>query len=241
MKNIELPERMKSYEKVPQIKLTRRMPYIIRIDGKAFHTFTKGMKKPWDERLVNFMLDTAKFLCEQIQGVKLAYWQSDEISLLLTDYDKLETDAWFDKNVQKITSVSASYATGIFNERKNVYFNETKYNQQMAYFDSKVFVVPKEDVCNYFIWRQRDAERNSILSLGNTYFSPKQMHKKNNKEVQEMLWQEYNINWNDCVTWKKRGACIIKKNDTNETRNYWSKDLDIPIFSQNRDYIEQYI
>ena len=114
----DLGNRMKDYEQRTRIKLPRRTNTIIRMDGKAFHTYTKGLDRPFDENLMYDMNATTQFLCENIQGAKIGYVQSDEISILLTDFDKLTTDAWFDYNVQKMVSVSASLATGKFNERR---------------------------------------------------------------------------------------------------------------------------
>lgn len=115
-KKDSLGDRMKeNYENRAKTYLTRRMPVIIRLDGKAFHSFTKGLKKPYDEIFHNTMNATMKYLCENIQGCKLGYTQSDEITLLLTDYDTLTTDGWFDYAVQKMCSVSASMATMAFN------------------------------------------------------------------------------------------------------------------------------
>ena len=185
-----LGDRMKGYENISRIYLTRRTPIIIRIDGKAFHTFTRGFARPFDDVLVKSMQDTAKYLCENIMGCKLAYTQSDEISLLLVDYEKLETQAWFDNNLQKMVSVAASMATMVFNKffRNNIDewgygnlpdFEDGGTNQKVdptllkqcqtyfsrcdkAMFDARVFILPKEEVNNYFIWRQQDATRNSI-------------------------------------------------------------------------------
>jgi len=229
----DIGDRMKEYESIPRAFMTRRMPYIIRIDGKAFHTFTKNLDKPWDEGFKTAMLDTAQKLCQEIQGVKLAYWQSDEISLLLTDYDTLATQAWFDKNIQKITSISASIATYYFSyymgmqDTKNVI-------RGRALFDSRTFVLPKEDTCNYFIWRQQDAVRNSIQGLAQSKFSHKQLHKHSCNQLQEKLFQEKGINWNDIDVWKKRGACVIK-----DEKGNWIVDVNIPEFTQDRDYIEK--
>src|SRR5689334_8003874 len=109
MSNDSLGDRMKkNYEDISRVFLPRRMPLIIRLDGKAFHTLTADMKKPWDDGMIHSMLTTAITLCENIQNTKLAYVQSDEISLLLTDYDYFNTEAWFDRNLQKMVSVSAS-------------------------------------------------------------------------------------------------------------------------------------
>lgn len=114
-KNDSLGDRMKGYEGVSRNFLTRRVPAIIRLDGKAFHTFTKGMEKPFDPVLTQAMQETMKYLCENIQGCVLGYTQSNEITLVLTDYATIQTDAWFGYNIQKMCSVSASMATMAFN------------------------------------------------------------------------------------------------------------------------------
>lgn len=117
MKKIDaLGERMKRYEYVTRNYLTRRVPAIIRLDGKAFHTFTRGFQKPFDEILVKTMQQTMRYLCENIQGCVLGYTQSDEITLVLIDYQKLDSDSWFGYNIQKCASVAASMATMVFNK-----------------------------------------------------------------------------------------------------------------------------
>lgn len=105
-----LGDRMKGYENIARNYLTRRIPTIIRVDGKAFHTFTRGMEKPFDRILMTTMQNTMKYLCENIQGCVFGYTQSDEITLVLTDYATITTDAWFGYNIQKMCSVSASMA-----------------------------------------------------------------------------------------------------------------------------------
>lgn len=269
MKNDSLGDRMKGYESIPRNYLTRRIPIIIRLDGKAFHTFTRGMKKPFDNILMESMWETAKYLCENIQGCKVAYTQSDEISLLLTDYESIDTCAWFDNNIQKMVSISASMATLAFNttfrhlvknrimlpatidfmpdQKQDIYYkNYNLYHNKIntALFDSRVFSLPKEEVVNYFIWRQQDATRNSIQMVGQANFSHKQLHKKSCDDIQEMLFQEKDINWNDIPTYQKRGVCIIKEqytldNEQQTTRNRWAIDKDIPVFTQDRSYIEE--
>lgn len=224
-----LGDRMKNYEDCVRFYLPGRMPMIIRIDGRAFHTLTRGLEKPFDQGFTNQMLDVALRLCDEIQGAKMAYWQSDEISILATDYDTLTTQAWFDKNVQKMVSVSASIATATFNP-----FG--KMGAPDGTFDSRVFVLPKEEVCNYFLWRQQDATRNSINSVGQANFSHKQLHQKNTDMVQDMLFKEKGINWNDLPTWKKRGACAIRNAD-----GFWSIDYEIPLFSKDRDYVNKFV
>lgn len=275
MDKTTLGDRMKNnYENISRYYLTRRMPIITRIDGKSFHTFTKGFKKPFDDILVKTMQETMKYLCENIQGCVLGYTQSDEISLVLVDYAELTTDAWFGNNLQKMCSVSASMATLAFNkaftrniskqskrlytehlEEKDASYIETLEvaMNKGAMFDSRVFTIPKEEVCNYMLWRQQDATRNSILSVGQANFSHKDLHGKSCNNIQDMLMTQKGINWNDCATTLKRGSCCIKVDDGlaqydeagnicgYTQRSQWIIDNEIPIFSQDRNYIERLI
>lgn len=262
MDKTTLGDRMKNnYENISRYYLTRRMPAIIRIDGKSFHTFTRGFKKPFDDVFVKTMQDTMKYLCENIQGCVLGYTQSDEISLVLVDYAELTTDAWFGNNLQKMCSVSASMATMAFNkffygnmpadeENSGTYY---KALEKGAMFDSRVFTIPKEEVCNALIWRQQDATRNSIQSVGQANFSQKELHGKSCNNIQDMLMIQKGINWNDYATTLKRGSCCIKVDDGlteyDEAgnicgyiqRSKWIIDNEIPIFSQDRNYIEKLI
>jgi tRNA(His) 5'-end guanylyltransferase len=232
------------------------MPQIIRIDGKAFHSFTKGFKKPYDYIIRDCMSQTAIELCNQIQGAKIAYIQSDEISLLLTDYDDIKTNAWFDKNLQKIASVSSSIATLSFNkEFYNKYVTTVDQSQKFlegklfrAQFDSRAFVLPKEEVINYFIWRQNDATRNAIQGLGQENFSHKEIQGVNTTQMQEKLFSEKGINFDKEPTWYKRGWAIVKypvalniENGTDVIRHKWMPDFEMPILTQDRSYIEKYV
>lgn len=257
-KKDNLGDRMKSYENITRNYLTRRTPTIIRIDGKAFHTFTKGFKRPFDMVMMKSMWETAKYLCENIQGCKIAYVQSDEITLLLTDYKELNTAAWFDKNIQKMVSVSASMATLAFNKAFEISIDnilhgsdfatlneyvktKDKYLKKIdsALFDSRVFNIPKEEVCNCFIWRQVDATRNSIEMVGRYYFSHKELFKVNCNQIQEKLFQEKGINWNDYPVYQKRGSCIVKEkyeldNDQKTIRTRWIVDKNIPNYDESK-------
>lgn len=268
--NDELGMRMKEfYEEVPKTRLVRRMPVAIRIDGKAFHTFTRGFQKPFDEILVKSMQDTMKYLCENIQGCVLGYTQSDEITLILIDYQNLNSCAWFDYEVQKMCSIAASMATMAFNKffTKNVnYFEMThEYDDTIneycttlvnaaekgAMFDARVFNIPKEEVCNLIYWRQLDATRNSIQMVGQANFSHKELQNKSCNMIQEMLFAEKGINWNDYPTYLKRGSCCIKTTIQNPNvdikdgvypKSIWMIDLDIPIFKgDGRQYIDKLI
>lgn len=266
MNKDSLGDRMKeNYENRYRFSLTRRTPVIIRIDGKAFHTYTKGFDKPYDKILSETMWETAEYLCKNIMGCRLAYTQSDEISLLLTDYRKLTSQAWFDNNLQKICSVSASMATMAFNRAftikiarllraasidgnagaKEAMDKYMRYSNVMgeAMFDARAFNIPESEVCNYFIWRQQDATRNSIESLGRCYFTNKELHKVNCNGIQDKLMIEKGINWNDCPVFFKRGVCIRKKadraGDEPQKTTCWRRDMDIPVFIQDRGYIEE--
>lgn len=205
-----LGDRMKTYyENRTQTYLPRRTYTIIRLDGKSFHTYTRDLEKPFDAEFIEDMHFTAKYLCKNIQGCKLGYVQSDEISLLLTDFDNLGTDAWFDGNIQKITSVSAAMTSAVFNARRQV--DEFGKSRQLAYFDSRVFTIPtKVEVENYFIWRQKDAIRNSISTLAQSLYSSKQLHGKSTSERLEMMKEEKGVDWESYPWWIKRGQMVVK-------------------------------
>ena len=236
MSGLALPDRMKGYEAVSDGALMRRSPVVVRVDGKAFHSLTRGMERPFDDGFSSCMDAVAVALCEGAQGAKVAYAQSDEVSVLLTDYDTLQTDGWFGYRIQKIASVSASIATAAFNSAYRGRFD----NGRVGLFDARVFVLPRDEVTNYFVWRQRDAVRNSIQSTGQAHFSHKDLHRKSTNEVQEMLFSERGINWNLTPTYFKRGRCCVREAFDHEgtERHRWVIDREIPEFSKDREYIE---
>lgn len=257
----DLGRRMKEYyEQIPKTKLMRRTPVIIRIDGKAFHSFTKGFKRPFDNVLIESMQETMKYLCENIQGCVLGYHQSDEISLVLVDYHKLTSNAWFDYEVQKICSIAASMATIAFNkifEQNCIEYSQvvpntelgrkvmdvySKASEKGAMFDARCFNIPKEEVTNYIYWRQLDTTRNSIQMVGQANFSHKELHGKSCNQIQDMLMIQKEINWNDFPIYQKRGSCCVKESYSTVdlstytgsvdaiTRTRWIIDKEIPIF-----------
>lgn len=223
-------DRFKRMELVTQGWLQRRTPVICRIDGKSFHSWTSKLSKPYDEGLMGIMSETLQYLCNSVQNCVFGYTQSDEISLLLIDYEKFETEQWFGGNIQKIASVTSSLTTGYFNGEIKKHIKEL---MPIAFFDARVFNVPKEDVNNYFLWRQRDATRNSIQSFGQHYISHKNMQGLNCNQIQEELFRQHKINWNDSATWKKRGFAYTTKTNT--------LDLYIPEFSKDTDYINKWV
>ena len=233
MDTSDLANRMKEYEKRNQYYLQKRTPVAIRVDGRSFHTFTKGFQRPFDDMLIKTMQETAKYMCENIQGAKFAYVQSDEITIILTDYDTLETDCWFNYRTDKLCSIAASMATMIFNkifkEKVENFIEEggafslaqLNYNQMKtepylkaiekgAMFDARCFNIPKEEVTNLIYWRQLDATRNSIQMVGQANFSHKELQNKSCNDIQDMLHEQKGINWNDYPTVYKRGTACIK-------------------------------
>jgi tRNA(His) guanylyltransferase len=227
-----LGARMKQqYENRSRYSLPRRTYTIIRIDGKAFHTYTKHCDKPWDSILASALDIAARRLCIEAHGSKLAYVQSDEISLLLTDFANPKTEGWFDGNVQKIASVSASIVTAVFNR---VYQRPEALFMEPPTFDARVFTIPDPvEVANYFIWRQQDATRNAIMGMAQAHFSHGQLLGVNCNQAQEMLFAEKGINFNDVPTYWKRGRCIVPRGQGGS----WHIDRDIPIFTQDRAYL----
>ena len=261
--NDNLGKRMKEfYEQVPKTRLVRRMPVAIRIDGKAFHTFTQGFQKPFDKVLIQSMQETTKYLCENVQGCVLGYTQSDEITLILVDYQKLTSSAWFDYEVQKLCSISASMATMAFNKFfeanvknyiRNIMPNiltplaETymKAAEKGAMFDARCFNIPKEEVTNLIYWRQLDATRNSIQMVGQANFSHKELHNKSCNDIQHMLHEQKGINWNDYPTVCKRGsACIYTEyaNMNGSHNSGWIIDKEMPILKgEDRAYVDDLV
>lgn len=251
-------DRMKNnYENISKTRLMRRTPVALRLDGKAFHSFTRGFKKPFDNILVTSMQETMKYLCEKIQGCVFGYTQSDEITLILTDYQTFETQAWFDYEVQKMCSIAASMATMKFNQifnqltylrcksddRGNIL--DKDYNsihqahiraiKEGAMFDCRVFNIPKEEVANLIYWRQLDAIRNSIQMVGQANFSHKQLQGKSCENIKGMLITEKDINWSNYPTYLQRGSACRKD------VSGWEIDYDMPIIKDDRDYIEKLI
>ena len=252
--NDALGTRMKTYyEQVPKTRLVRRMPVAIRLDGKAFHTFTRGFQRPFDEVLGNAMVRTMEHLCKNIQGCVFGYTQSDEITLLLIDYQTLDTCAWFDYEVQKMCSISASMATVAFNryfadEVSKWHIKQDPYDPKVqklwslycekansfaGMFDSRVFNIPKEEACNLVYWRQLDATRNSIQMVGQANFSHSELQGCSCNVIQNMLHEQRGINWNDFPTRWKSGTAWTRARGV---------DYEMPILKgEDRKYVDKVI
>lgn len=266
-----LSEKMKRYENENITKLKSKTPVIIRLDGKAFHTFTKDLDKPFDKDLSDIMQYTAMGLANEIQNVKFIYSQSDEISLLLTDWDNPNTDTWYGYRVQKMTSVSASIATVKFNqavmkviakykdilsepvvvyrdgkfyraddisslENKELKWAIWENKQFKAIFDSRAFNLPMEEVSNYFLYRYRDAKRNSIQALAQSEFSQKQLANVSCPEMIAMVKEKTGLDYNKLSSVQKVGFAIYKDDNGN-----WLLDKEVPDIYENREYVEKWL
>lgn len=248
-----LGDQMKAYEGANRTYITPKMPAIIRVDGRAFHTYTKGTKTPFDKALMAVMDSVAIQLCKEISGAQMAYVQSDEISVLVTDYQSENTQPWFGGNIQKMVSVSASIAAvemtlmspTIFSKKHNMELSVTDFKP--ACFDSRVFVLPKEEVQHYFVWRQQDWVRNSLQMLSRSLYSHRELEGKNQSDMHELCFQK-GRNWNDLPTHHKRGRCIVKqerpvvipagpKKGEIIRRPEWVVDYEIPTFTKDPSYI----
>ena len=275
--NDALGVRMKEkYEMRARSYLTPGVPVAIRIDGKAFHTFTKGFKKPFDRVLMTSMQKTMQYLCQNIQGCVFGYTQSDEITLILIDYQTIDTDCWFGYQVQKVCSIAASMATMAFNrffanevaneimewrcgftpqsceiqEREKMYQERLKSAiNKGAMFDARCFNIPKEEVANLIYWRQLDATRNSIQMVAQANFSHKELQGQTCNMLQDKLFLEKGINWNNYPADCKRGAACIKEivevpcdNDGIALRSRWLIDDNMPIIKgEGRNYVNSRI
>ena len=253
--NDALGDRMKEYESRNQYFLQRRTPVCIRVDMRAGHTFTKGFVRPFDEVFGNAMVKTMEYCAKNIGNCVFSYCQSDEITFILVDYEKLETDAWFDYRTDKLCSIAASMATMAFNKyfKESVEkftddfyeaWNNTEEDNRLmavyskaldsgAMFDARCFNIPKEEVTNLVYWRQLDAARNSVQMVGQANFSHSELQGKSCNMIQDMLHEQRGINWNDYETRWKRGICWTKEHGI---------DYDMPMLKgENREYLDKLI
>lgn len=200
----DLGDRMKAYEAVTRSVLLPHAYTILRVDGRAFHAYLRDAEKPYDQAFVFDMGKVGQALCTEVSGTRFAYGQSDEISLLLDDTQP-QSQPWFGGIVQKMASVAAGVATAHLIKHRGT--------DRLPHFDARVFTLPSMvEVASYFIWRQRDAVRNSISMAAQAKFSPLQLHGVKTDQMQEMLWQEHGINWNDYPDTLKRGWWVTRHN-----------------------------
>jgi tRNA(His) guanylyltransferase len=246
MNEDSLGDRMKLYEGANRTYLPQHLPVILRVDGRAFHSYTSRCERPFDKKLMAAMDAVAIELCEEVNNCKMAYVQSDEISLLVQQNGQ-DAQPWFANNIQKMVSIAASVASVKMTLQSEQLFGESK----SANFDARVFVLPPHEVVNYYIWRQQDWIRNSVQMLSRSYFSHSQLDGKSQTDMHEMLHQK-DVNWALLAPSLKNGRCVIKRDMSvvipagpmkGETviRPKWVVDNEIPIFTQNRQYVESLI
>jgi tRNA(His) 5'-end guanylyltransferase len=255
----DLGDRMKGYESESRLYLDKNLPVIGRIDGKAFHSFCRGLDRPWDVGLQHSMWEAAKYAIGQMQGARFAYVQSDEISFLLTAYEKEESQGWFNYRLDKMASVAASLVTGGFiaagkdwmPERVDEYLD----GSGLPAFDARFFNVPQDEVINYFWYRQADAIRNSIQMLARSEFSHKQCDRKSGEQLKQMLLEERGISWDEQAPHNKYGVGIVKKpfdetvtftkggvtKTIDVVRQRWVVDDDLPVFYKEVDYLGRFL
>lgn len=253
-----LGDRMKRYEEPTRFSLPPRTYTLIRVDGKAFHSWTRGLKKPYDTDFMDCMDYAAKSLCENISGAQCAYVQSDEISILAVDFLEIDTQAWFNGNIQKWASVGASIATMAFNKRvleiaQNAAWESPEAvhaffeKKADALFDARVYTIPDLiEVENYFVWRQQDAERNSIMMLARAHATHKQLHGKKRADQHEII-HKAGDNWAKHPTRFKHGAVVRKARSVSrpgkpsQADGPWIIEEDTPVFTKEREYLRKLV
>lgn len=185
---------------------------MIRVDGRAFHTFTRNLARPFDTDFMEAMVQSALDVAKDMQGFKAGYVQSDEATFCLTDYDTVETQGWFDYDLSKMVSLSASMMSVAFN------VNFANIRGTRPVFDSRAFTIPVDDVVNAFLWRAKDWERNSVQMYARSFFSHKELHKKNRHDIHEML-HGIGTNWAiDLTLREKNGTFLVLDNGKIKTR-----------------------
>jgi len=260
VKKDELGDRMKrDYEDRTRFYLPRRTYTLIRCDGKAFHSYTRGCARPYDLDLMADMDTTAVRLCEEMGGARFAFVQSDEISVLLTDFGAPLTEAWLDGNVQKMASVGASLATAAFNQaRLSRMPGRLPKTAAMALFDARVWTIPdRTEVFNYFVWRQQDASRNSLSMTARAHFPQKRLHAISCDALQQLLLSEKGIDWNDLPIGFQRGRAVVpvieektveyvdkrtqeRKVAAGVLRRTW-RVMEPPVFTRDREWLFAHI
>lgn len=248
MQHTEIGTRFKNYELITEGHLYRRTPVIIRLDGNAFHTFTRShWGKCWSSDFNQCMSRAVENMMKKIGGAKVAYIQSDEVSILLTDYDTLVTEAWFGYDLSKVISISAGMMSAYFDREMVNYVagfeGEKPELGNPVWFDSRAFNLPRDEVTNYFIWRQQDCIRNSISFYARQTFSDSELHGKSRREMLTML-DAKGKHWDELPAWMKNGLAVkkvITKDPKFGNILRWNVDYQVPRFSQARNYIEKYV
>lgn len=226
----DLGNRMKKYEETSKHRLLSRTPVLIRVDGRAFHTYTKGFERPFDMRIINAMVEATEATAKELGGFELAYVQSDEATFLIQDYEKYSTQGWFDYEINKIVSITASVFTAHFNDimskalrtqiaRGGNIDKPELLLGRIAYFDARAFNVPYDDVPNAFIWRQKDWIRNSVQMKARNSFSHGELHGVSNEEMKDRL-RKRGSDWDTIPDYLKYGTYISKHGKANVVLTY---------------------
>jgi tRNA(His) 5'-end guanylyltransferase len=217
------------YEDCYRTTLPRGVPKVIRVDGKAFHTLLANAKKPYDRHVMDSMVAGAQLVMKEIGGIcRMCYIQSDEASFLLNDFLTIQTQPWVANNIQKMVSVTASMFTVGFNETYSGGLSLFARSKRMAYFDARAFVLPQHDINNYFVWRQKDASRNSINMYAQSMFSHNELQGLSCEQMQEKMFAEKQYNWDKSPTWTKRGLVVTRD----------GIDEEMPLLTADRYYVE---
>ena len=234
---------MKSkYEDPFRVILPQRTYLLIRVDGRAFHTYTKSFNRPFDQYLHDGMVVAGLETMQEIGGAKFAFGQSDEFSFVATDFDTHESQMWFGGNKSKIESITASVFTAEFNR----FIRHLRPQLKNAYFDARAFIIPMEhEVINYFVWRQQDTIRNSVSMLARHYFSAKKLHGVSTAEAKKLLAKE-GVYWNKQPSAFRRGTALYKPekaidNPPPGRSNGWLVDGDLPLFAHNPSFVAQHL
>lgn len=210
MDTTSLGDRIKEYEASTDQKIMSRLPVVVRLDGRSFSKFCKGMKKPFDEDMSQAMINTAKYLVRETQA-KIAYTQSDEITLILHDENMKKHNLMFNGRVQKVCSIFSSLASTYFLTEVMRRWPEKIKNGRFPTFDCRAFAVPsKSEAYNALLWREHDATKNSVSMFAQAYFKHAELHKKSTKEKKQMLL-DIGVNWDEAPTSHKRGTYVQKK------------------------------
>ncbi|WP_031499754.1 tRNA(His) guanylyltransferase Thg1 family protein [Bryobacter aggregatus] len=225
----EIGKRIKQYyEDALRIQLPRQTHVVLRIDGRSFHQFTRGLERPYCRPLADALDAAAQALCEEMTGCRFAYGQSDEYSFLLTDFEREKSKMWFEGNLQKIVSVSASVFTGAF--------ARAFASREIASFDCRALVIPQaSEVAKYFLWRQLDASANSLNMLASAHYSHAELLGKSEPEKHELLHAK-GLNWAKEPADFKRGRAVLRGED-----GKWAVDREIPIFQRNPTYLGRFL
>ena len=264
MKFDSLEDKCLYYRGLTDYRLQGNNDIIVMLDGKNFSTLIKNnFKKPFDDDFINMMNKTAKFLCNNVQGVKFAYVQSDEISLLITDYDTPDTDTPFGGRLCKLQSILAALATSEFNRWfiRNKIFNKDNWSgigfadldqelcdMKMAQFDCKAWTVPNQnDAYAWFLYRQLDCIKNSKQQTAQTYLPHKDLLNHSADEQIEMLFNRKGINWNTFIpdyrlgrfVYKVETVGIAKDNQGNDVEYSRTKFTVLPALDLTTEYGRQ--